>query len=433
MKRTIPYDLAAERAVLGAALAGEAPLSVVLSELREEDFYSEVHRRVFRAIRAAAKDGRRDIDHVLVGEYLPPGSDARRLVLELVEAVPVGANAKQHCEVVRTASRARAAQLVAEKLQHRIEQGEWSEAAETALGEMEEALRESENADARTFEDGALDELAAWLDEARESRGVAGIRTGIPKLDLAVGGLRAGRYYVVAGRPGSGKSTLVGQMALAAARQGKRVLIQSAEMAASDYLKRMATAAANVDAARVEEGRFSEEEKRRILKAAVEIAQLPLFVDDSGSQTPSHIRRNVIRRSPDLLVVDYLQRLMPESHLRKASRYEQVSHISYEIDRLKKDFGLAVVAAAQLNRSLEQRHDKRPVLSDLRESGAIEQDADAVIMLHRPGFYDDSEPEETVELHVEKNRFGPLAETHLTLTPSMWIASGAGEEAIASA
>ncbi|QIN79625.1 AAA family ATPase [Rubrobacter marinus] len=420
------FDLDAERAVLGACLVSNAALSRLVGELEAEDFWREGHRVLWEAIRAAARE-HDEIDHLLVAEKLPKGKDYRGALFSLIESVPTAVNAFRYAEIVLSASRARRALAAADRLKEACLSGEpetYESAPERAMAELEGVVRRDPKGGARAIAEG-VDDLVAWLDEAREHGGVTGLRTGIPKLDRAVKGLNPGRLYLVAGRPGAGKSLLCAQIAATVARQGKRVLLQSPEMGLEDYLRRLATASAGVSGERVEEGKITHEEAKRIVREATKLAGCALYVDDRGTQTVADVRRNVLRYEPDLLVVDYLQRLMPEPEAREASSYEQVSRISFDLDRIKKDFGIPVVAAAQLSRANEQRggKHKRPILSDLRASGQIEQDADVVAMLFRTSHYEDA-PEDELEIALEKNRHGSLFEATLYLDAGLWISDG---------
>lgn len=424
MSERPPFDLDAERAVLGACLVSKAALQRLAGELEAVDFWREEHRVLWQAIRAAARE-HDEIDHVLVAEKLPSGKDHRARLFALVESVPTAANAFRYGRIVLAASRARKALDAADRLRQACLSGEpetYQDAPQRAMTELEGIVRHDPREGARPIGEG-LDELAVWLHEARENKGVTGLRTGIAKLDKALKGLNPGRLYLIAGRPGAGKSLLCAQIAATVARQGARVLLQSPEMRLHEYLRRLATAAAGISGERVEDGDVSDEEAKKIHLEAAKLSDAPLYVDDRGTQTVSDVRRNVLRHEPDLLVVDYLQRLMPEPEMRSAKKYEQVSQISFDLDRIKKDFGIPVIAAAQLSRANEQRggKDKRPILSDLRDSGTIEQDADVVAMLYRPSHYDNAAAEDEIEIALEKNRHGSLFEGRLYIGSGMWL------------
>lgn len=414
-----PHDLEAERAVIGACLVSKQALVRVVSELEPKDFYSEDHRLIFSAIKGAARENE-EVDSLLVRQHLPKGK-TEAYVMQLIESVPTASNATRYSAIVLSASRARVALDIAERVKQTCLLGspdEYAQAPQRAIAALENLLRRHHSGGAAPISE-ALEDLAGWLDEIRKNEGVTGLRTGIGKLDLALKGLNKGRLYIVAGRPGSKKSLLCGQIGLSVARQKKRVLLQSTEMRKEQYMRRLAVASAGVDATRVEEGSISNEESSRIFREGAKMNDLPFFIADVGTQTVADVRRNVIRYEPDLLIVDYLQRLMPDD--RRASRYEQVSQISFDIDRIKNDFEIPVLSAAQLSRAVEQRQNKRPMLSDLRDSGTVEQDADAVAMLYNPAMYEDDAPEDVLEISLEKNRHGSLFEANLHVEPGMWI------------
>ena len=421
---SVPRDLDAERAVLGACLTSPEALSKVVGELETREFYSETHRRVFSAIKAAARE-HREIDQVVVGPYLPEEAD-RAFIFGLLESVPGHTNALKYAKVVREAAAARELLDVADRMKERAASGDFEDAPAYALSEIEAVLRRGRGGARPIGED--VESVEALIREAHEHQGVTGIRTGIGKLDLAVKGLNPGRFYVVAGRPAMGKSLVCGQIALTAARRGSRVLLQSPEMGGGEYLQRLAVATSGVSAEEAHDGKLSGEAQSAVMSAAMEIGGLPFFIDDRGTQTVADIRRNVLRYEPDLVIVDYLQRLVPDDY--RLSRYEQVSQISYDLDRIKKDFDVPVVAAAQLSRAVEQRSDKHPMLSDLRDSGTVEQDADGVVMLYRPHYYDSDAEPARLEMHLEKNRHGPTVETAVEMTQSLWV--GPSVEGVAS-
>jgi replicative DNA helicase len=787
-KQAPPYDLELERAVLGACMTDPRALSEVLARLAPRDFYSEVHRRVYLAIQGAASEGA-EIDHLAVTNRLKDSAsvgkmDARALVFELVESVPVSSGVVRWCEGVKKASRARAVLDAADRIKEKCHSWDYEDAPSFALAAMEEIARDSSDKGASTYGD-ALAEFDALVSMRRKQEGVTGIRTGLSKMDKALGGLNPGISYIIAARPGIGKchargtevltprgpveiqslkvgeevygydadgqvrptrvnavfptgyqlvtnithrgrviarstrshrwltrypergpalrttadlhiqdrrivrafvrtplgevhephayaigamlgdgcckqwsdktlymsseddvipskvaailgtnlirnhetnftwaldkrpelsdrrkgqwrswpdvhlnhaeklrgkgaadkafplevldewnrdsllafvaglidtdgsvllsnggrkltikfdstsgelidayryaiyrlfqtkpgvikgkrqksqqwiasigctsssvrileeldphlatarkkykpqyaelysytkddqlgvslgetemtetwdievdnethlyllaneglvthnSLVIGQIAQTAANQGFRVLLQTPEMSAVQYLDRLAHSIADVDYEMAQEGKMTQSQEEAVKGAARVLAKLPVYVDDHGSQTPSRIRANVMRYKPDLLLVDYLQYVSPD--IPNASRNQEVGAISRALTRIKSDFHIPVVLAAQLNRQLEARHDKRPNLADLRDSGEIEQDADAVMFLHRPGRWDESAPQDELEIHCVKWRFGSLWETTLYLKPGQnWLTNRRGEVA----
>lgn len=268
----------------------------------------------------------------------------------------------------------------------------------------------------------AVPELEKRLSLSRKTGGVTGLRTGVPKVDNAIHGLNPGELYLVAARPNDCKSTFVGQVALTVAEMQGRVLLQTPEMSEVGYLMRWACYKADVDFFQAMKGNITDGQQSQIMQAAKIISQLPLLVDDLGTQTIGRIRENVERHEPDLLVVDYLQYLTPDDT--RASRVQQVGQLSRGLAQIKSDYNIPVLAAAQLNRGNE--HEKRsPLLVDLRDSGEIEQDADIVMMNERP---DKNKPdvagtsEETIWMHCRKNRNGQLWSAPLHFVPGqVWL------------
>lgn len=250
------------------------------------------------------------------------------------------------------------------------------------------------------------------LDLRLKQGGITGIKTGIPKIDAGTHGLNRGYSYIVAARPNVGKSLLAGQIALTAALRGHRVLLQTPEMSAVQYLERFACYIAEVDYFRTQDGEIAQVEYEQLNATADFIDRLPILVDEYGTQPIERIRQNIERHEPDLLVVDYLQYLAADD--RKSNRTQQVGQISRDLSTLKSDYNIPVVVAAQLNRGIEHRDkESEPQLSDLRDSGELEQDADVVMFIHRPDRNSpDVEPEdEEIRILCRKNRMGTLWHT----------------------
>lgn len=419
-----PHDLDAERAVLGACLSSPSVLSEILAILDVADFYYDRHRAAYAAIKATAKE-RREVDHVLAGKH--SDEPTRAFLFELYESVPLASNGVRYAEVVREASEARRVLDAADRIRDKALSFDYAEAAGFAFSELASLAHTGADNGAVTYAD-SLADFDALVRRRRENEGVTGIRTGIGKMDSGLGGLNPGCSYIIAARPGIGKSLVVGQIAQTAANNGNRVLLQSPEMGAIQYLDRLAHSMAGVDYDRAFEGRITDEEEDRVKGAARVMAKLPVFVDDHGTQTVSRVRANVLRHKPDLLIVDYLQYMTPDDP--RASRNSQVGQISRGLTRIKSDFDIPVILAAQLNRAVESRSDKRPNLSDLRDSGEIEQDADAVIFLHREARWNNEAPPDEIEFHCEKWRFGPLWETTAYLAPGRnWVVNHRGDAA----
>lgn len=419
-----PHDLQAERATLGACISSSQELARILAILEPVDFYSDLHRMVYAAIRAAAAE-HQNVDHVLVGKYAT--SDAREFLLDLYSSVPTAANGHLYAGRVKKAAEARKVLDFADRVREKALSAEYEDSASFALAKLEEIVNDDLDGGALSYAE-SLEEFDALLARRKENAGITGIRTGITKMDSGLGGLNGGCSYIIAARPGVGKSLVAAQIAQTAANQGCRVLLQTPEMGRVQYLDRLAHAIAGVDYDRGFEGRLTDYEVEKVRGAARTMAKLPVYIDDYGTQTAARVRANVMRHKPDLLIVDYLQYMAPE--IPSPSRNQEVGGISRSLTRIKSDFDIPVVLCAQLNRAVESRHDKRPNLSDLRDSGEIEQDADAVIFLHRAARWDDSAPEDEIELHCEKWRFGGLWQTTAYLAPGAnWVINNRGDAA----
>lgn len=266
-----------------------------------------------------------------------------------------------------------------------------------------------------------LPKYEEWLDRVTEGKGVTGLRTGIPKIDQGVHGLEKGLSYMIAARPNVGKSMFLGQIALTIAQSQGRVLLVTPDQAEIEWMKRWAPYMTGINHFQVRDGLASPQQKSELKSAAGVITKLPVFVDGVGTQTVERIRWNIERHEPDILIVDYLQKLTPTDP--RASRTQQVGQISRELDQIKSDYDIPVVIGAQLNRGLEHRQNREPVLADLRDSGEIEQDADVVLMMDRPQKHDDISPDdEEVWIHCRKNRMGQIWSALLYLEPGqVWL------------
>lgn len=278
--------------------------------------------------------------------------------------------------------------------------------AELAVAPLHEKPRDQRTASTVEY---LRTDFLRWI--AGES--AMGIRTGLPKIDENILGLSPGRSYIVAAEPGGGKSLLCGQMGLTAARQGKRVLLHSIESLALEYVQRMVCYMAGVDYFRAVRMKIGHDEKSRLVEEFESLSEMAFLVTDLGTQKPSFIRSEVERHEPDLVIVDYLQYVTPDNP--SGSRVEDLETISREITSMKGDYNIPVLLAAQINR--DSRHSKsEPELHHLKGSGALEQDADVVMFLHRPD--ENGEPSDTTRLLCKKNRIVKRFNTNLYFAPN---------------
>ena len=414
-----PHNLEAEKSVLGAVLLDERHLYALAADeqLRPEHFYREQHGLVFAAMLKLHQRGSR-IDQLTVAEALRQDGQLDQVggegaVDELAGWVPAAGHAREYGRIVRDNALMRALLRTTYEIQAKI--GERRGGGEDLIEDAERLIfalrRDDVLSRQRLLEHAVTEELERLEQASKDDREIPGLATGIRELDRLLGGLQDGRLYVVAARPAMGKSLLSLQFARhAAMHQQQRVLFASLEMSDSETAQRHLAAESGVDPERLHLGRVKPDDWADLLRAGADTAGVPLHLLDDGDLSLFKLRaqaRQIAVRHDQLrlIVVDYLQLMRAEQP--SGSRVEDVSEFSRGLKRLARELSCPVIAVAQLSRAVEQRPDKRPVLSDLRESGQIEADADCVLMLYRDDYYDpDSERPGEMDIIVRKNRQG---------------------------
>jgi replicative DNA helicase len=424
--RTPPQAIEAEQSVLGAMMMSKDAIADVVEILRPGDFYRPAHQLIYDSILDLYARGE-PADPITVSEELTRAGQLVRVggglyLHTLVNTVPTAANAGYYAEIV--GERATLRRLVTAGT--RIVQMGYDTASGSSdvVGSVDDVVDRAqaeiyEVTERRTSEDFVHIEtlLQPTLDEIDKISSNGGIGTGIPtgfsQLDEYTNGLHAGQMITVAGRPGSGKSTLALDFARSAAvKNGKPTVVFSLEMGKLEIMMRMFSAEAGVALQNMRSGHMSDQDWTRLARRSSELAEAPLFIDDSPNLTMMEIRAKArrLRQRHDLqlIVIDYLQ--LMTSGKRVESRQQEVSEFSRATKLLAKELDLPVVVLSQLNRGPEQRTDKKPLLSDLRESGSIEQDSDMVILVHRPDLYEpETERAGEADLILAKHRNGPTA------------------------
>jgi replicative DNA helicase len=416
-ERTPPHDLAAEQCVLGGMLMSKDAISDVMEVIRPADHYRPAHQLVHEAILELYGRGE-PADPVTVSDLLAKRGELTRVgggayLHTLIASVPTAANAGYYARIVR--ERAILRRLV--EVGTRIVQlgyagdGDADELVDRAQAEIYGVTERRVTEDFLPLSEimpGALDEI-----EAIGSRGgvMTGVPTGFADLDALTNGLHAGQMVVIAARPAIGKSTLALDLARAAAvRHRMAAALFSLEMSRNEITMRLLSAEARVPLHAMRTGQMGEEDWTRLARRMSEVVDAPLFIDDSPNMSMMEIRSKCrrLKQRHDLrmVIVDYLQ--LMSSPRRVENRQQEVSEMSRSLKLLAKEIDVPVVAISQLNRGPEQRNDKRPLLSDLRESGSIEQDSDVVILLHREDAYERESPRAgEADLIVAKHRNGP--------------------------
>jgi replicative DNA helicase len=419
-----PQDILAEQCVLGGMLLSKDAIADVVEVLVGADFYRPAHQTIYDAMVELYGRGQ-PVDAVTVADELTRTGELTKVggaayLFTLVSCVPTAANAGYYAHIV--ADRAVLRRLIEAgtrivQLSHRAasgsaDVGEVDQVVDRAQASVFDVTERRAGEDYRRLEDvlpATLDEIEAV---GRRGGVPAGVLTGFRELDQLTGGLHPGQLIVVAARPSIGKSTLGLDFARAASiKQRLTAVLYSLEMSCSEITMRLLSAESRVPMQAVRAGLLKDEEWARLVHRMGEVADAPLYIDDSPNLTMMALRakarRLKQRHDLRLVIVDYLQ--LMSSPRRTESRQQEVADMSRSLKLLAKELDLPVVAISQLNRNPEQRQDKRPQLSDLRESGAIEMDADVVILLHREDRY---EPETTrageADLIVAKQRNGPI-------------------------
>ena len=420
--RTPPQDIEAEQSVLGGMLLSKDAIADVIEVLRGNDFYRPAHQLIYDAVLDLYGRGE-PADAVTVAAELSRAGTIARVgghpyLHTLISGVPTAANAGYYAEIVAERSILRRLVEAGTRI---VQMGYGAAGGEGMAGTVDDVVDRAqaeiyEVTERRTSEDYVRieDLLQSTMDELERIQvndGHGGVPTGFEQLDEMLHGLHPGQMIVVAGRPGSGKSTLAMDFARSAAiRHHAPTVIFSLEMSKQDIMMRLFSAEARVKLNDIRSGRMSDDDWRKIALRSSELAEAPLFIDDSPNLTMMEIRaksrRLKQRHGLKLIVIDYMQ--LMTSGKRVESRQQEVSEFSRAMKLIAKELEVPVVALSQLNRGPEQRTDKKPMLSDLRESGSIEQDADVVLLVHREDMYERESPRAgEADIMIAKHRNGP--------------------------
>ena len=414
--RVPPQDILAEQSVVGAMLLSKQAIDQASEQLTGRDFYQPAHELIFETVLDMANRGEPADAITVVAELQRRGELARvggaPYVHTLVASVPTAASADYYAAIVREKAVLR--RLI--EVGQQISAMGWAETGEieTLVDQAQKAAMDVDSTSGADDYRGVSELLIATLDEieAIQQRDgeMAGLGSSFDELDRITTGFRPGQMVVVAARPGVGKSTLGLDFCRAASiKQGTPSAIFSLEMTGAEISMRLLSAEAKVPIHHMRGGGMTDSDWDAIGRAMPRVQSAPILIDDSPNMTMPEIRAKArrMRKQHDvgLIVIDYLQ--LMTSGKRVENRQVEVSEFSRQIKLLAKELDIPVVAISQLNRGSEQRTDKKPQLSDLRESGSIEQDADIVLLVHRPEMYGESEREGEADLIVAKNRSGP--------------------------
>ncbi len=422
-----PHSIEAEQSILGGLLLDNQSWDKVSTQLCEKDFYRSEHRVIFRAIEDLSRK-EQPFDVVTLLDILKTkdvldDAGGETYLFEIANNTPSVANIGAYGNIVREKSVQR--QLI--DVANEIADSAYNSAGEDVSTLLDRAETKVFAIAEQTGGEGGPESIKNILVKAVEKidalyqsgDALTGLSTGLSDLDNLTSGLQPSDLVIVAGRPSMGKTTLVMNMAEHAAIQEKsNVLVFSMEMPSDSLAMRMMSSLGRIDQNRIRTGKLEDDDWPRVTSAVHMLSEAPLFIDDAPGLSPSEMRSRARRLVKEhgplgLIVVDYLQ-LMKVPGFKAENRTAEISEISRSLKSLAKELSVPVVALSQLNRSLEQRQDKRPVMSDLRESGAIEQDADLICFIYRDEVYNEDSPDKGVaEIIIAKQRNGPIGKARV--------------------
>ena len=422
-----PHDLAAEQSVLGAVFIAPDTIISLADELVPEDFYKPANKIVFKTMLSLLEKGE-PIDATTMASALTNQGDILNIgginyVVELVNSTPTSKNVEHYAKLVKEKATLR--KVIADLSDSLSSAYQGDISIDDIIAKTEKSLLDISNQNAGTgFRNVAdiLDTHMQIVETRSQTDGfVTGLSTGFVGLDKITTGLHEGNLIILAARPAMGKTALALNIAKHVATvERKPAVIFSLEMGAEELIERMVASEGMIPGYHLKTGNLSTDEWKRLVHAQSNLYDVPIFVDDTAGIRISDIRSKARKLSQEMgglgiIIIDYLQLITGS---KRENRQQIVSEISRELKILAKDLRVPVIALSQLSRSVEQRQDKRPMLSDLRESGSIEQDADIVAFLYRDAYYqkeqaDSQEANNVTELILEKNRHGSLGTVKL--------------------
>jgi len=421
--RSLPYNIEAERAVLGSVLLHDGQLELVIELLEPKDFYLPAHRIIYETMVAIMQRGQR-VDLVMLQDELEKSAQLTIIgntsyLVTLQEEIPVLGLIEQHAKIIKEKAILR--ELIASAT--RIITNCYSQnpqEIEAVLDDAEKTIFQISQKKAQQ----SFVQLTIWLKKTfkhlselkANSKGITGVPTGYKKLDELTSGFQKSDFIIVAARPSMGKTAFALSLASHAAEQGICVGFFSLEMSAEQLTLRLLSAESRINHNKIRNAQVNSDEWIQLTSAAARLANMQLFIDDTAMQTILEIRAKARKLKAEhniqLLVIDYLQLL--QASRKHENRQQEVSDISRSLKALAKELGIPIIALSQLSRAVDSRVDKRPMLSDLRDSGAIEQDADVIMFLYRESAYNkEAENIHDAEVIIGKQRNGPVGVVHM--------------------
>ena len=428
IKRILPHSEEAERSVVGCMMMSRDAIMVAAEILTGEDFYLQMMGVVFDAMVELYNEGK-PVDFVTLPEKLkekdvPPEVSSMEFAKDLFNSVPTSANVKYYANIVNEKAMLRRLIKLNEEIANTcyLSKDSVEDILEDTEKRMFQLLQRRTGGDCVPIRQVVLNALGT-IEKASQMKGtVTGVSTGFVDLDYKTSGLQPSDFILVAARPSKGKTAFVLNMAQHMAfRKEKTVAIFSLEMSKEQLVNRLFSLESKVDSQKIRTGNLEDEDWAKLIEGAGIIGNSHLIIDDtpgiSISELRSKCRKFKLEQGLDIIIIDYLQ-LMSGSGRGGDSRQQEISDISRALKGVARELNVPVVALSQLSRAVEKRDDKRPMLSDLRESGAIEQDADVVMFIYRDDYYNkDTENKNMAEIIIAKQRNGPIGTVNLVWMP----------------
>ncbi len=419
--QSLPHSPEAERAVLGGLMLANKNFDSVAEILQPEDFYKDTHRQIFQAM-SALSEADKPFDILTLAEELSRHDELARVggmdyLSAIVSQTPSAANTVAYARIVREHATVRQLIHVANDISRSsynpsgLDADDLLQLAEKRLLEIAEGRPKEGGLEGM---DGLLKNTIERIDALfRSKNDITGISSGLTDLDERTSGWQGGELIILAARPSMGKTALALNFVEAAMfTQEKPVLVFSMEMPSESLVMRMLSSTGRIDQGKIRNGQLTEEDWPKLTAAVQKLKGAPLFIDDTPALSPQDMRARIRRTSrehgePGLIMVDYLQLMQTVGA--SEGRTQEISEISRSLKAMAKEYNCPVIALSQLNRGVEQRPNKRPMNSDLRESGAIEQDADVILFIYRDEYYNEDSPDKGVaELIIGKQRNGEI-------------------------
>ena len=430
IKRVLPHSLEAEQSVVGAMLMDKDAIMTAAEIVSREDFYQTAYGILFEAMVELFNEGK-PVDLITLQERLkekdvPPEITSLEFARDLLTAVPTSANVKYYAEIVMEKSMLRKLIKLNEEIENMCYLGRDSLEAvlETTEKRVFELVQKRNTGDYVPIKQVVLNALDKIEKSSKTKGTVTGIPTGFIDLDYKTSGLQPSDLILVAARPSMGKTAFVLNIAQHVAfRSNKTVAIFSLEMSKEQLVNRLFSLESQVDAQLLRTGNLKDSDWEKLIEGAGVIGKSKMIIDDTPgiciSELRSKCRKFKLEQGLDLIIIDYLQLMTGRVGGRAESRQQEISDISRSLKGLARELNVPVIALSQLSRAVEQRPDHRPMMSDLRESGAIEQDADVVMFIYRDDYYNkDTDMKNIAEIIIAKQRNGPIGTVNLAWLPN---------------